>query len=105
MEAWLVSGNFAGHTRDNMEAMEEVSLDQMLLTIPPQGQEKLDQKITDIHLAEIARALTNWESVCSNLGINEPEEEAIKEENRRADARRYVIHFSFPEDLLCLYPR
>lgn len=78
-----------------MEAMQKTSLDQMLITIPPQGQEKLDQKISDIHLAEIARALTNWESVCSNLGISEPEEEAIKEENRKTDARRYVMLFSF----------
>ena len=78
-----------------MEVMQAASLGQMLLTIPPQGQQTLDQKITDIHLAEIARALTNWESVCSNLGISEPEEQAIKEENRRADARRYVILFSF----------
>ena len=84
-----------------MEAMQEASLDQMLITIPPQGQEKLDQKISDVHLAEIARALTNWESVCSNLGISEPEEEVIKEENRRADAQRYVILFSFP--CVCLY--
>lgn len=71
------------------------SLNQILITIPPQGQQTLDQKISDIHLAEIARTLTNWESVCPNLGITEPEEEAIKEENARSDARRYVVLFPF----------
>ena len=75
--------------------MQKPSLDQLLAIIPPQGQQTLDQKISDIHLAEIASTLTNWESVCSNLGITEPEEEAIREENARADARRYVVLLPF----------
>ena len=78
-----------------MDPMQKASLDQLLAIIPPQGQQTLDQKISDIHLAEIARKLTNWESVCSNLGITEPEEEAIKEENARSDARRYVVLLPF----------
>ena len=78
-----------------MDPMQKPSLDQLLAIISPQGQQTLDQKISDIHLAEIARTLTNWESVCSNLGITEPEEEAIREENARADARRYVVLLPF----------
>ena len=78
-----------------MDPMQKASLDQLLAIIPPQGQQTLDQKISDIHLAEIARTLTNWESVCSNLGITEPEEEAIREENARSDARRYVVLLPF----------
>ena len=78
-----------------MDPMQKPSLDQLLAIIPPQGQQTLDQKISEIHLAEIARTLTNWESVCSNLGITEPEEEAIREENARSDARRYVVLLPF----------
>lgn len=69
--------------------MSKLSLEQMLATIPPEGQRILDQKVSDIHLDEIARALANWKSVCTKLGISETEEEAIKEENPRTDERRY----------------
>ena len=65
--------------------MPKASLEQMLAVIPQQGQ---GQKVSDIHLDEIARALTNWRSVCIGLEISEAEEEAIKEENQREDARR-----------------
>ena len=70
-----------------MESMPKPSLQQMLATIPPLS---LNQKVSDTHLAEIARALINWRSVCANLGISEAEEAAIEEENQGADARRYV---------------
>ena len=73
-----------------MESMRKVSLDQMLATIPPQSQRTLDEKIDDIHLAVIARALINWKSACITLRISEAEEEAIEEENKTADTRRYL---------------
>jgi len=68
--------------------MEQQSLDQMLAAIPPQS---LDQKISnDVHLAEIARSLTNWRAAISYLGLTEMDEEAIDEDNKNADAKRYV---------------
>ena len=68
--------------------MEQQSLDQMLAAIPPQS---LDQKISnDVHLAEIARSLTNWRAAISYLGLKEADEEAIDEDNKKADAKRYV---------------
>ena len=70
-----------------MEPMPRPSLEQMLATIPEQS---LNQTVNDVHLADIARALINWRLVCTNLGVNEAEEEAIKEENQTVDARRYV---------------
>ena len=73
-----------------MESMLKRSLEQMLATIPPEGQRILDQKVSDIHLDEIARALIDWKSVCTKLGISEADEDAIKEENQRAENRRYV---------------
>ena len=73
-----------------MDPPAEASLDQILATIPPQNQPMLNQKISDIHLANIARSLTNWSSVCVNLGIDEAEEEAIVADNRTVDGRRYV---------------
>ena len=73
-----------------MESMLKASLEQMLATIPPEGQRILDQKVSDIHLDEIARALIDWKSVCTKLGISEADEEAIKEENLRAENWRYV---------------
>ena len=73
-----------------MDPPTQASLDQILATIPPQNRPLLDQKISDIHLANIAKSLISWKSVCSHLGITEPEEEAIEEENRTADSRRYV---------------
>ena len=75
-----------------MESMPKPSLQQMLATIPSLS---LNQKVNDAHLAEIARELIDWKSVCTKLGISEAEEVAIEEENQRADARRYV------ELLLC----
>ena len=71
--------------------MAKDSLEQMLATIPPEGQRILNQKVSDIHLDEIARALINWKSVCTKLGISETEEEAIIEENRSIDERRYAL--------------
>ena len=70
--------------------MLKVSLEQMLATIPAEGQRILDQKVSDIHLDEIASALINWKSVCTKLGISETDEEAIKEENPSTNERRYV---------------
>ena len=70
--------------------MPKASLEQILATIPLEGQRMLDEKISDIHLDEIARALINWKSVCTKLGISETEEEAIKEENS-TDERRYAL--------------
>ena len=70
-----------------MESMPKPSLQQMLATIPPLS---LNQKVSDANLAEIARTLIDWKSVCTKLGISEAEEAAIEEENQRADARRYV---------------
>ena len=63
----------------------------MLAAIPPQ---RLNQKVDDAHLGEIARKLINWKSMCTNLAINEAEEKAIEEENKEVDVRRY-LHRAF----------
>ena len=73
-----------------VEPMPRPSLQQMLATIPPQSQRILNHKVSDAHLAEIARALIDWRSVCAILEISEADEAAIKEENPTTDARRYV---------------
>ena len=73
-----------------VELMPRPSLQQMLATIPPQSQRMLDQRVGDTHLAEIARTLISWKSICTNLGISEAEEVAIEEENKETDTRRYV---------------
>ena len=65
----------------------KLSLEQILAFTP---QERLNQKVSDVHVAEISRGLINWRSVCTNLGINEAEEEAIEEEHIRVDTRRYL---------------
>ena len=85
--AWLVL-----KARHNiLEAMDpKISLEQMLAAIPQQRRCELDQKVSDAHLAEIARELTNWKSVCTNLRISEAEEKAIEEENKEVDVRRYL---------------
>ena len=75
-----------------MDSIPKASLDQMLATIP--SQQSLDMMVSDNHLSKIAKALINWKSVCTNLGISEAEEEAIKEENSKTDARRYVRLFA-----------
>ena len=69
----------------------KVPLEQMLDAIPAQ---RLDQKVDDAHLAEIARKLISWKSVCTNLGINEAEEKAIEEENKEVYVQRY-LHGAF----------
>ena len=71
-----------------MDPMPKLSLEQILATIPPQA---LDHQVSDdINLAEIARELVNWESVCAFLGINEAEQETIKRDNQGTVAQRYV---------------
>ena len=73
--------------------MEEsvLSLEQILAAISPQKRYVLEQKITDdCHLAEIAKSLTNWKSVCAKLGINEVEEEEIQADNSRLDGQKYA---------------
>ena len=84
------------------EPMPRPSLEQMLATLPSCSQRMLDEKVNDTHLAEIARGLIDWNSVCTMLGISEADEAAIKEENQTADARRYVDH-SFSKILGHLY--
>ena len=76
--------------KTTVEPMLRPSLEQMLATIPQQSLSMLGQKVSDTHLDEIARSLINWKSVCTKLGINEPEEEAINKENQTLDVQRYV---------------
>lgn len=74
--------------------MEEsvLSLEQILAAISPQKRYVLEQKITDdCHLADIAKSLTNWKSVCAKLGINEVEEEEIQADNSRLDGQKYAV--------------
>ena len=69
--------------------MEPLSLDQLLSPAPPHLQ---NQKITnDAHLEDIARSLGNWQAAVAYLGLSEANEEEIKEENSRVDARRLVL--------------
>ena len=71
--------------------MEEsvLSLEQILAAISPQKRYVLEQKITDdCHLADIAKSLTNWKSVCAKLGINEVEEEEIQADKSRLDGQK-----------------
>ena len=74
--------------------MEEsvLSLEQILAAISPQKRYVLEQKITeDCHLADIAKSLTNWKSVCAKLGVNEVEEEEIQADNSRLDGQKYAV--------------
>ena len=73
-----------------VKPISKPSLQQVLATIPPLSQRMLDKRVSDTHLAEIARELIDWKSVCTKLGISEAEEAAIEEENQRTHARRCV---------------
>ena len=64
------------------------SLKQMLASISPQN--LLDQKVSDAHLAEIAKKLVYWKSVCTDLGFSQAEEVEIEEDNKTTSTRRYV---------------
>ena len=75
---------------DAVNPMPKASLEQILATIPSQNKSMLEQKVSDNHLDEIAKALINWRSVCTKLGISEAEEKAIEEDNKEADMRKYV---------------
>ena len=80
---------------------KKVPLEQILAAIPPQRRCELNHKISDAHLAEIAKDLINWRSVCTNLGISEAEEKAIEEDNKEVDVQRYHIELlSFYRDQL-----
>ena len=69
--------------------MEPLSLDQLLSPVPPH---LLNQKIeNNVHLETIARSLGNWQEAIVYLGLTEANEEEIKEENSRVDARRLVL--------------
>ena len=75
---------------DAVNSMPKASLEQILATIPSHNKSMLEQKVSDNHLDEIAKALINWRSVCTKLGISEAEEKAIEEDNKEADMRKYV---------------
>ena len=62
------------------------SLGQLLDRIPSW---KLEQKITDNCLEDIAKSLKNWKSLCARLGITEVEEEEIEYNNQKLDGQRY----------------
>lgn len=72
--------------------MPKASLDQLLATIP--SQTRLDQNVSDDHLADIATKLTSWR-VCSYLGISEAEETEIEMNHKKENQRRYVVLFWF----------
>ena len=78
--------------------MLKASLEQLLATIP--SQTPLDQNVSDVHLAEIAKELTSWNSICMYLGISVPEEVAFEQNYRTAARQRYVVLLSFVE-VLC----
>ena len=71
-------------------ATPKASLEEMLATIPHQSRSTLDQTVSDSDLVKIARELTNWKLAGAYLGISKADEEAIEEDNRGTDARRYV---------------
>ena len=73
--------------------MPKTSLNNLLATIP--SQTLLDQNVSDLYLADIAKKLTNWKSVCSYLGLSEAEEKAIEEDHKKTNVRRYVVFLSF----------
>lgn len=69
---------------------QKVPLEQILAAIPAQRQCELKKKISDAHLAKIAKDLIKWKSVCTNLGISEAEEKAIEGDNKEVDVQRYL---------------
>lgn len=72
--------------------MPKASLNQLLATIPSQS--RLDQNVSEVHLADFAKKLTGWKSACSYLGISEPEEKEIEKDHKKITERRYVILLS-----------
>ena len=71
--------------------MPKASLNQLLATIPSQS--RLNQNVSEVHLADFAKKLTEWKSACSYLGIGEPEEKEIEKKKKLAE-QRYVVHLS-----------
>ena len=79
--------------------MEPLSLDQLLSPVPPHF---LNQKIAnDIHLETIARSLGNWKEAIVYLSLTEADEDAIEEENAKADARRLVLFVFYDINDVC----
>ena len=72
--------------------MPKASLNELLATIPSQS--RLDQNVTERHLADFAKKLTQWKSVCSYLEISEPEEKEIEKDHKKLAERRYVVLLS-----------
>ena len=72
--------------------MPKASLNELLATIPSQS--RLDQNVTEVHLADFAKKLTEWKSACSYLGIGEPEEKEIEKNKKKLAEQRYVVHLS-----------
>ena len=66
------------------------SFEELLRAVPEDKQHRLDSKVEEYQLAEIALNLTQWQDIVPYLGLKEAEETAIKENNDTAERRRLV---------------
>ena len=72
--------------------MPKASLNQLLATVPSQS--RLDQNVSEIHLADFAKKLTEWKSACSYLDISKQEEKEIEKGHKKIAELRYVVLLS-----------
>ena len=66
------------------------SFEELLRAVPEDKQHRLDSKVEEYQLAEIALNLTQWQDIVPYLGLKEAEETAIKENNHTAERRRLL---------------
>ena len=59
-------------------------------TVPEEKQHLLVRKVEDYRLAKLAKKVGQWENIAPFLGLEEADEEEIKEDKDTAERRRLV---------------
>ena len=66
------------------------SFEELLRAVPEDKQHRLDSKVGEYQLAEIAINLTQWQDIVPYLGLKEAEETAIEGNHDTVERRRLV---------------
>ena len=67
--------------------MEQVTVEKMLMEVGVHP-EKLNERISDDHLCEIALFLTEWKTVVPFLGLDENDVDAIEQEEKKEQVKK-----------------
>lgn len=71
-----------------MAGMQELSLESLLRTVPST---KLNKPCKDEHLCEIARSITDWQSIAPHLKLTEADQDEVEHDHHKTTAQKIAM--------------